>query len=210
MGGGATRRVTPLGLSYGRPAIGQVLVDVGGVLQERAVALLPGGAGSVDEETARTTGPIGCPAQGIGEPPVTDGTTTARSRQRCWSNTGRILTWVDIVTGEIIRTFDETVFNAPLTGGVSMYPGDPGTVAERAFLTDADGVIWAVDFSKRRPADWDVRPSTTSSGTRARPRASPPTIRRSSASTSRATWSCSSPPATSTASTAAPSTASSR
>ncbi len=157
-GGGATRRVTPLGLSYGRPAIGQVLVDVGGVLQERAVALLPGGAGSVDEETARTTGPVGCPAQGIGQPPVTDGTTTARSRQRCWSNTGRILTWVDIVTGEIIRTFDETVFNAPLTGGVAMYPGDPGTVAERAFLTDADGVIWAVDFSKRRPADWDVRP----------------------------------------------------
>ena len=46
------------------------LVDVGGVLQERAIALLPGGAGDVDETYSRTTGPIGCPAQGIGQPPV--------------------------------------------------------------------------------------------------------------------------------------------
>lgn len=157
-GGGATRTTTPLGYSYGRPAIGQVLVDVGGTLQERAIALLPGGSGELDGERVRTTGPVGCPAQGVGQPPITDGTTTARSRQRCWTNRGRILTWVDMVTGEIIHEFDETVFNAPLTGGVALYPGDPGTVAERAFLTDADGVVWAVDFSKRRPADWAVRP----------------------------------------------------
>lgn len=149
---------TPLGYSYGRPAIGQVLVDVGGRLQERAVALLPGGSGEIDEERARTTGPVGCPAQGRGQPPVTQGTTNVRSRQRCWSNRGRVLTWVDIVTGEVIREFDASTFNAPLTGGVALYPGDVGTVAERAFLTDADGVVWAVDFSKRRPSDWDVRP----------------------------------------------------
>ena len=149
---------TPLGYSYGRPAIGQVLVDVGGVLQERAVALLPGGAGSVDDTRARTTGPIGCPAQGVGQPPVTRGTVNARSHQRCWDRTGRILTWVDMVTGELIRSFDYRMFNAPLTGGVSLYPGDTGTVAQRAFLTDADGVMWAVDFSARRPNDWSVRP----------------------------------------------------
>lgn len=156
-GGGAGARVTPLGYSYGAPAMGQVLVDVGGTLQERAIALLPGGSGEVDEERRRTTGPVGCPAQGIGEPPVTRGTTTARSRQRCWTNTGRVLTWVDMVTGEIIRSFDETTFNAPLTGGVALVPGDVGTIAERAFLTDADGVMWAIDFSTRRPADWQVR-----------------------------------------------------
>ena len=114
---------TPLGYSYGRPAIGQVLVDVNGTLQERAVALLPGGSGELDDERVRTTGPVGCPAQGRGQPPVTSGTTNARSRQRCWSNRGRILTWVDIVTGEVIRTFDEDVFGAPLTGGVALYPG---------------------------------------------------------------------------------------
>lgn len=154
---GRGRSSTPMGLSYGTPALGQVLVDVGGTLQERAIALLPGGAGDVDEDRARTTGPIGCPAQGVGTPPVTRGTTNARSRQRCWSNTGRVLHWVDIVTGEVIQSFDERTFNAPLTGGVALYPGDVGTTAERAILTDADGVMWAVDFSARRPADWEVR-----------------------------------------------------
>ena len=154
---GRGRSTTPMGLSYGTPAIGQVLVDVGGTLQERAVALLPGGAGSVDEDRARTSGPVGCPAQGVGTPPVTRGTTNARSRQRCWTNTGRILTWVDMVTGEIIQSFDERTFNAPLTGGVALFPGDVGTTAERAVLTDADGVMWTVDFSARRPADWEVR-----------------------------------------------------
>lgn len=157
-GGGAARRVTPLGNSYGVPAIGQVLVDVGGVLQERAIALLPGGAGDVEADRARTTGPVGCPGQGVGQPPVTSGTLNARSRQRCWSNTGRVLTWVDIVTGEVINSFDETTFNAPVTGGVSLYPGDVGTTASRAFLTDADGVMWAVDFSARNPSSWAVRP----------------------------------------------------
>ena len=44
-GGGGGARVTPLGYSYGAPAIGQVLVDVGGTLQERAIVLLPGGSG---------------------------------------------------------------------------------------------------------------------------------------------------------------------
>ncbi len=156
--GSGGRSVTPLGYSYGRPAIGQVLVDVGGTLQERAVALLPGGSGDLDGESVRTTGPVGCPAQGVGQPPVTSGTTNARSHQRCWTNRGRILTWVDVVTGEVIRTFDERVFNAPLTGGVAMYPGDVAEDAQRAFLTDADGVMWAVDFSKRNPADWEVRP----------------------------------------------------
>jgi len=157
-GRGAGRRVTPLGFSYGSPALGQVLVDIGGTLQERAIALLPGGSGDVDEDARRTTGPIGCPAQGIGQPPVTSGTTNARSRQRCWTNVGRVLTWVDVVTGEIIREFDERTFNAPLTGGVSLAPGEIGQTAERAFLTDADGVMWAVDFSSRRTSDWDVRP----------------------------------------------------
>ncbi len=157
-GRGGARRLTPLGFSYGTPALGQVLVNIGGTLQERAIALLPGGSGEIDEDARRTTGPVGCPARGIGQPPVTSGTTNARSRQRCWSNTGRVLTWIDVVTGEIIREFDERTFNAPLTGGVALAPGEIGQTAERAFLTDADGVMWAVDFSSRRSSDWTVRP----------------------------------------------------
>lgn len=171
---------TPFGYSYGRPAIGQVLVDVNGALQERAIALLPGGSGELDDERVRETGPVGCPAQGVGQPPVTGGTTNARSRQRCWSRRGRILTWVDIVTGEVIRSFDADVFGAPLTGGVALYPGDVGSVAERAFLTDADGVVWAVDFSKRRPTDWEVRQLHDifwdQSGTAGQPAYDPPVV----------------------------------
>lgn len=145
---------TPLGLSYGRPGLGQVLVEIGGVLQERAVAVLPGGAGLIDEEAARIHGPSGCPVSGAS---ASGGTTGARSRQRCWSKRGRMLTWVDVATGEIIRSFDADDFPAPLTGSVALYPGEVGTVAERAFVVDADGVIWAADFSKRNPANWSVR-----------------------------------------------------
>jgi len=149
---------TEMGYAYGAPALGQVLVDIRGNLQERAIALLPGGAGEIDEESRRTTGPVGCPARGIGQPPVTSGTVNARSRQRCWTTVGRSLTWVDIVTGEVIREFGNEVFNAPVTGGVALAPGDVGQIAERAYLTDADGVMWAVDFSSRNPSDWEVRP----------------------------------------------------
>lgn len=151
------RTETPLGYTYARPAIGQVLVEVGGTLQERAIALLPGGSGQLDEVRARTNGPIGCPAQGVGTPPVNGGTTNARSRQRCWGSRGRILSWIDLVTGEIIGSFDESTFGAPLTGGVALYPGDVGEIAQRAFFSDADGVMWAVDFSRRRPSQWTVR-----------------------------------------------------
>jgi type IV pilus assembly protein PilY1 len=147
-----------MGNAYAQPAPGQVLVEVGGVLQERAVALLPGGSGELDTVRARETGPIGCPAQGIGAPPVTGGTTRARTRQRCWNRIGRQMQWVDMVTGETLFSFDERTFNAPLTGGIALYPGGVGAIATRAYLTDADGVIWRIDFSSRRPERWTAQP----------------------------------------------------
>jgi type IV pilus assembly protein PilY1 len=155
---GDSRTGSDYGQSYGSPAIGQVLVEVSGVLQERAIVILPGGNGSEDAERVRTTGPVGCPSSGIGMPPNTDGVRTARSRQRCWDTTGRIISWVDIITGEMIRAFDHTTFNAPLNGGVSLYPGNVGSVAQRAYFTDADGVLWAADFSNRNPSNWTVQP----------------------------------------------------
>src|SRR5690606_16247216 len=90
------------------------------------------------------------------------------------------LTWVDIVTGEVIQMFDEEHFPSPLTGGVALYPGDVGTVAQRAFFTDADGIIWAVDFSKRNPAEWSVRRFHDifwdASGTEGQPAYDPPLV----------------------------------
>src|SRR5690606_32892881 len=76
------------------------------------------------------------------------------SRQRCWGKIGRDLHWVDVVTGETIFSFDHTTFSAPITGGISLFTGDTGTIATRAFLTDDDGTIWRIDFSSRRPSDW--------------------------------------------------------
>ncbi|HJL14953.1 MAG TPA: PilC/PilY family type IV pilus protein [Sandaracinaceae bacterium LLY-WYZ-13_1] len=148
---------TAQGFTYGVPGIGQVLVDVGGV-EERGVAILPGGAGELDTARATAAGATGCAPEGVGAPPATTGTTGVRGHQRCWTSQGRVLTWLDLATGEVIREVDESVFNAPLTGGVALYPGDVGTTAQRAFLTDADGVLWSLDFSKRSPSDWEVRP----------------------------------------------------
>lgn len=147
-----------MGQTYARPAIAQVLVELGGVLQERAVALLPGGRGEIDAARATATGTAGCAPAGVGAGPITAGTTAVRNNQRCWHRTGRDLHWVDIATGETIHTIDGSVFNAPLTGGVSAFTGDVGTIATRAFLTDEDGVIWRVDFSSRRVSDWTARP----------------------------------------------------
>ncbi len=43
-----------------------------------------------------------------------------------------------------------------MTGGVAAYPGDVGQVADRAFMTDADGVIWRLDLSNPDPANWSL------------------------------------------------------
>ena len=159
-----------MGLTYGTPGLGQVLVeDTSGRLQEIGLALLPGGVG-VDESSVTCGGvptprpdgtwskPIGCPSRGKGTPPINDGTTRARENQRCWDDTGRALYFVDPATGELISHLDDRVFNAPVTGGVSFFTGDVGTVANRAYLTDADGVIWRIDMSSARMEEWDADP----------------------------------------------------
>ncbi len=155
---GDARSGADYGQSYGTPALGQVLVNIGGILQERAIVILPGGNGSEDADLVRTTGPVGCPSSGVGMPPNTDGVRNARSRQRCWDTTGRIISWIDVITGETIQAFDHTTFNAPVNGGVSLYPGAVGSIAQRAYFTDADGVVWSADFSSRNPTNWNVQP----------------------------------------------------
>ncbi len=159
-----------MGESYGVPGVGQVLAeDDAGNLQEIALALLPGGAGedmssvtcggvAVARPDGTYTEPNGCLSRGKGMAPITDGTTTARDRLRCWSSEGRRLYFLDIATGEVISQLDDRAFNAPLTGGISMFTGDVGTIATRAFTTDEDGVMWRIDLSSSRPDEWDANP----------------------------------------------------
>ena len=158
-----------MGATYGTPAVAQVLVRVNGTLEERAIALLPGGAGNdlattscggvaVPMEDGYMSKPIGCPSRGVGRPPVNEGTLNARENQRCWDETGRTISFVDPATGELVTLFDDDVFNAPMVGGVSFFPGEPGTVSTRAFMTDQDGVIWRFDVSNPDITEWTALP----------------------------------------------------
>ncbi|MCB9622233.1 MAG: hypothetical protein H6723_02730 [Sandaracinus sp.] len=159
-----------MGATYGIPALGQVLIrDSSNNVREISMVLLPGGAGTdlssgtcggVAEPLpdGRMSKPLGCPSRGKGRPPVNAGTLNARENMRCWDTTGRSMYFVDPASGEILSYLDDTVFNAPVTGGVSFFTGDVGTIATRAFVTDADGVIWRVDFSNPDPARWDAEP----------------------------------------------------
>ena len=146
-----------MGPSYGRPAIGQVLVTTaGGSLEERAVAILPGGLGAEDAALRAAAGAGGCTASGIGRPPTTTNGQSARSNQRCWGTRGRSLTFIDFATGDTLTRLTGSTFDAPLAGGVSLFPGDVGTIATRAFVTDQDGVLWRVDLAQPTVAKWEA------------------------------------------------------
>lgn len=150
-----------MGLTYGRPGLGQAMVNIGGVLQERAIAVLPGGAGTIDTARALANGAAGCTALATSRPsPVPSGVTATRAGRRCWLPTspGRSLFVVDVATGELLRTFDSTTITSPITGGVSLFSGDVGQFATRAFVTDADGVVWRLDMSVPDPTQWTFTP----------------------------------------------------
>lgn len=158
-----------MGLTYGRPAMGQVMVNVGGVLQERAVAILPGGAGQVDSARAIANGTAGCTSLSGSRPmPLPTGVTSTRANRRCWlGNTGRGIHVVDLATGEVLQSFtvgtgfsnsQQPGITSPITGGVSLYSGDVGQFATRAFVTDADGVLWRLDMSVPTPSQWTFTP----------------------------------------------------
>ncbi len=142
----------------GRAAIAQVLIQDGGQLQERAVALLPGGrnASLIGENASCTS--AGCTPTGMGAAPTTESTTGSRTTLGCWPRQGRQLTVLDIATGEVLKYIDDRIFNAPLSGGVSVFTGDLGTIATRAFVSDEDGVVWRLDMSSPDVTDWRAAP----------------------------------------------------
>lgn len=176
-----------LGDTYGRPALGQVVVKWNassnqpdpntGTLMERAVAILPGGVGMEDAD-----GPSGgCNSRRrvsdsnpfYTEDSATDTTAhTHRAQVRCWEPTGRSVFVVDMETGVLIKQIgrprdadtDEHVFPSPVVGTPALYQGDVGTLATRAFVADADGVLWRIDLSRPDAATddsmcgWTARP----------------------------------------------------
>ncbi len=146
----------------------------GNAPREIPVAVLPGGPGGT-----RVTSGSGCPAT-----PRTytssniDAAFPPRGRVHCYDyGSGnneigaRSLTIVRLDTGEIIRTFrqdqnevlaelrsrvTEVDLDAPITGRPVAFPALVGTVADRVYVGDAEGRLWKVNLSARKPADWTM------------------------------------------------------
>lgn len=146
-----------MGPATGAAGLGQALIEIEGVLQERAVAIFGAGAG---ELVITGTGP----SRGWGSCSIPPGaarrgivTYPGRASRRCWlGNQGRALYVVDVATGEVIREFGSDIISSPMSGAVSLYTGDTGTIATRAYTVDADGVLWRLDMSSRYPDAWTL------------------------------------------------------
>lgn len=158
-----------LGDTYGQPTAAQIFLEGGDdgsgapaflTRQSRGVILLPGGQGV--ENSSSVAIPVG-PQLPQDMDDAAGAAISPRANRREWRDEstvpaqvrhGRMLYFIDLVTGTLIETLDQDTFPAPLTGAVSVYRGDTGTVASAAYTVDADGVLWRVDMSSIEPADW--------------------------------------------------------
>ena len=166
-----------LGDTYGQPTAAQVFLEdsnptpmgnfgsapVFQPRQSHGVILVPGGQGVLDGGNL-------CPfASGPQLPEdmetATGANITPRPQRRCWRDRssappaarhGRLLLFIDLMTGTVIRTLDENTFPAPLNGAVSVFQGDTGTVATAAYTVDAEGVLWRIDMGSPDPEDWSA------------------------------------------------------
>lgn len=148
-----------MGQAYGQAGLGHLLVETSGLFEERAFAILPGGLGQ--DRTSICGAPVsGCVSRGRG--PITRVTErasgSAADNMRCFGELGRNLYIVDVATGELFRHYNSTYFGAPLVGGISMYPGDVATAATRAYFTDANGILWRMNFGSKDPEAWEPEP----------------------------------------------------
>ncbi|MFO0679546.1 MAG: hypothetical protein U0169_23670 [Polyangiaceae bacterium] len=165
------------GVRGGTPAITTVALrdSATGPLHEIGVAILPGGvdgAPLAGESCARRT-----------PEDSTITTFKPRANVRCWGATnaanarvtGRSVVVVRIDTGEVIAVFaradsgagDKDVpsiipsgrvinsaFDSPMTGTPVVFPPEPGTIAQKVYIGDADGTIWKLDLTAQTVGDW--------------------------------------------------------
>jgi type IV pilus assembly protein PilY1 len=175
--------VSVMGRTFAQPAIAQAqfMINVGGTntFKNGAVAILPGGVGDLGVVTGDCTNGVSHPAMRDSGSTAfktfapQDGAATAtlshRSDVRCWKDIGRALYFVDVETGQLIKKIhtdsaNKLIFPSPLVSTPAVFEGDIGTLASRAFLTDADGVVWRIDMSAADPnptdpmAGWTARP----------------------------------------------------
>jgi type IV pilus assembly protein PilY1 len=169
-----------MGKTFAQPALAQATFqDAGGTVKNGAIAILSGGVG-----VSGPSGDSGDCINGATNPPMkTNGSSAFRTNSkvtgtpdidlnrdvRCWRTTGRALYFIDVETGELIKKiFKDSagryIFNSPIVSTPSIFQSDIGTRASRAFVTDADGVIWRIDLSSTVPdaldgmKGWTARP----------------------------------------------------
>jgi hypothetical protein len=166
-----------LGDTYGQPTAAQVFLEdsnptpMGNVgspavfqpRQSHGVIIVPGGQGVLDGGNTETF--VSGPQLPEDMETATGASITPRSIRRKWRDRssappaarhGRLLLFIDLMTGTVIRTIDENTFPAPLNGAVSVFQGDTGTVATAAYTVDAEGVLWRVDMGSPDPEDWNA------------------------------------------------------
>jgi type IV pilus assembly protein PilY1 len=176
-----------IGKTYGQPGLVQARFrrTTAAPVTEGAIAILPGGVGQ------RATGGIACDGGStqslrspVGSPYVTKvpqpsgnpDNATHRFDVKCWSEVGRSLTFLDASDGFLLKqiwldnpgaalsTSNQPFFPSPLVSAPQAFPDDVASVATRAFITDADGVIWRIELGSP-----DVLPNQPQSGWTARP-----------------------------------------
>ncbi|MCA9529181.1 MAG: PQQ-binding-like beta-propeller repeat protein [Myxococcales bacterium] len=150
-----------MGETFGKPAITQIKFQDkshGDSIEERGVVILPGGRAPLTGVTECTPLPVAMPpAADIAASPSS--TVAPRATRQCWpSATGRAVYFVDAVSGRLIKKLDSTIFPAPIIGGISTFPATTGTPSTVGYVTDADGVIWMLDYSDTDTDSWTAQP----------------------------------------------------
>ncbi len=150
--------------AYGAPAIGTLYYNPpeGGAPVERAVAFLPGGAGL----PATLCSPTANPRPPRPTSPSLTGWTGGRGARRpyvrCWQGTsGQYFYVVELATGRLLRKIGAgpsgtLPTGSPIVGQPTLYNGQAGAVATRAYVGDSDGTLWRIDFSSRLPIAWKM------------------------------------------------------
>jgi type IV pilus assembly protein PilY1 len=139
-----------MGNTVGRPTVTHAVINWNGSVMERPVVIMPGGAGATSAASCTFADTDSTPLSAYPTGPH-------RSGARCWKQQGRALYVVDLFTGYIIQRFDPRHFNAPMTG--SAVVESPGLgVAQAAYMTDEDGLLWRLSMVDPDPSRWRVQP----------------------------------------------------
>ncbi|MBL8601859.1 MAG: PQQ-binding-like beta-propeller repeat protein [Myxococcales bacterium] len=148
----------------GQAAIGTLYFSrtMGAQPVERAVAILPGGPGTLASSCSAGANPRPLRANTLLNG-WTSGRGARRNSVRCWNNspvaTGQWLHIVDLQTGDTIRrlgagTTGNDPTGSPLVGSPALFNGQAGVVSTRAYVGDADGMVWRADLTASEPRFW--------------------------------------------------------